>query len=54
MAAALCRGALQWIRRLACKRVVRVSVPAARVRTPPPVMSDRQGVFYDLSLPVAR
>jgi hypothetical protein len=54
MAAVLCRGALRWIRRLAFKRVVQVGVPAAHVRTLPPAMSDRQGVFYDLSSSVAR
>jgi hypothetical protein len=54
MAAALCRGALRWIRRLAFKRVARVGGPAARVRIPPPAVADRQGVFYDLSSSVAR
>jgi hypothetical protein len=40
------RGALQWIRRLAGKRAVWVSVQAARVLMPPPEEYDRQGVLY--------
>jgi hypothetical protein len=45
MAVALSRGALRWIRRLASKRVARVYFRAARVRMPPPALSNRQGVF---------
>jgi hypothetical protein len=39
------RGALQWIRRLAGKRAVWVSVQAARMLKPPPGACDREGVF---------
>jgi hypothetical protein len=35
------RGALQWIRRLAGKRAVWVSVQAARMLKPPPEEYDR-------------
>ena len=46
MAAALSRGALQWIRRLAGRRVAWVCCQAARVLTPPPDVSEQEGVFY--------
>ena len=47
VAAALARGALQWIRRLAGKRAVWVHGSyAARVRHPLRRLLDRQGVFF--------
>jgi acetoin utilization deacetylase AcuC-like enzyme len=45
------RGALQWIRRLAGKRAVWVSVQAARLLKPPPEAYDREGVFYVVGPP---
>jgi hypothetical protein len=52
MVAALLRGALRWRRLPASKRAVWVGCSyAARVRTPPPDLSDRQGVFCGLLFP---
>jgi hypothetical protein len=44
-AAALSRGVLRWIRLPAGKRAVWVGFQAAHVRTPPPSVSDEEGVF---------
>jgi hypothetical protein len=50
MAAALSRGALRWIRLPARKRAVWVGCQTARVLTPPPEASHRQGVFCGVLL----
>jgi hypothetical protein len=51
MAAARSRGALRWIRLPASKRAAWVCFQAARERTPPADVYDRQGVFCDVPLP---
>jgi hypothetical protein len=50
MAAALSRGVLRWRRRLARQRAVWGGGQTARVLTPPPEASDRQGVVCAVSL----